>query len=314
MNAFSSKRIWSFWEMINFQVSGLCSLLKQLATEERDMAGRVSVHDIIGSPPPPFGGIGALGTGGLTPTAKTPYYVTEEDRQRITEWLQYAIQMCDWLSLTASRHRVDLFAKRLEGAMQGADYIADVRALREAIEGELNHIYFYHYPPQSVHLVMQFETTWDLIAKQFPSAKGDAFAAVDCQALGHGTASVFHSMRVAECGLRALARERAVRLPKNKPLEWADWQNIIEGITKKVDQIGNRKAGKARDAALEFYRGALGEFQAFKDVYRNNVMHTRRSYDVHQARSVLFHVYEFMNRLAAKIGENPKAIRWGKMP
>jgi hypothetical protein len=60
---------------------------------------------------------------------------------------------------------------------------------------------------------------------------------------------------------------------------------------------------------LEFYRGALGEFEAFKDTYRNNVMHVRKDYDEPQALSVMNHVREFI--LAAKIDEHPKAIRWG---
>jgi hypothetical protein len=50
----------------------------------------------------------------------------------------------------------------------------------------------------------------------------------------------------------------------------------------------------------------MGEFEAFKDVYRNNVMHVRKSYDEHQAASVLLHVREFMDRLSAKISENTK--------
>ena len=78
-----------------------------------------------------------------------------------------------------------------------------------------------------------------------------------------------------------------------------------------IEKIAKRKAGPSRDAALEFYRGALGEFEAFKDTYRNNVMHVRKAYDEPQALSVMNHVREFMIRLAAKIDENPKAIRWG---
>jgi hypothetical protein len=120
-------------------------------------------------------------------------------------------------------------------------------------------------------------------------------------------------MRTAECGLRALPRERRVRVPK-RPLEWATWQDILNQIKKSVDSIAGRRAGPAKDAALEFYRGTLGEFEAFKDTYRNNVMHTRRTYDEHQAASVLVHVREFMARLAAKIDERSiKAIRWGRM-
>jgi hypothetical protein len=66
------------------------------------------------------------------------------------------------------------------------------------------------------------------------------------------------------------------------------------------------------DAALAFYRGALGEFEGFKDAYRNNVMHARKSYNEHEALALLNHVRDFMERLAAKIDETAKKqIRWG---
>lgn len=133
---------------------------------------------------------------------------------------------------------------------------------------------------------------------------------MDCWALGHSTASVFHFMRVAEIGLRSLARERQVTIPR-RPLEWANWQDILSKLRGEIEKIAKRRAGPSRDAALEFYRGALGEFEAFKDAYRNNVMHVRVTYDEHQALSVMNHVREFITRLAAKIDEKPKAIRWG---
>ena len=311
-DGFGTRGLWSLWDMINFQVGGLCATLRQLEIEERDMSGRITVHGFMDQPPPAFGG----GLRTLTAPAvfKQPLYITNDDKIRIEPWLKFLTGIATGLSLTATQHRIDLFAQRLVTIMLGTDYVGDVRALREAIEGEIKYIYFYHYPPDRVSPVLNFDQAWETVIKKFPNAKRDAFSAVDCFAMGQGTASVFHSMRVAEYGLRALARERSVVLPKKKPLEWAEWQAIIEGISKKTDLIANRKAGKARDAALEFYRGALGEFQAFKDVYRNNVMHSRRSYNDQEAQGVLVRVYDFMNRLAQKTGENPKAIRWGKMP
>ena len=59
-----------------------------------------------------------------------------------------------------------------------------------------------------------------------------------------------------------------------------------------------------RGEVLEFYKGALGEFEAFKDAYRNNVMHARKTYLEAQAKSVLLHVRGFMERLACRIDEN----------
>jgi len=193
------------------------------------------------------------------------------------------------------------------------DLHVESRVLREQIEADLARRRFMFIPAEKAQLLDKIGRDWDSVWRQFPSAKEDSEEAVHCCVLGRNTATVFHLMRVAEYGLRALARERHIKLAKNRPLDWAEWNEIISGIGKSVDHFANRRRGPARDAALEFYRGALGQFQAFKDVYRNHVMHSRKSYDEHQAMSVLLHVREFMGRLAGKMDEHPKkAIKWGR--
>ena len=119
-------------------------------------------------------------------------------------------------------------------------------------------------------------------------------------------------MRVAEHGLRALARERRVQLPRNKPVEWGQWQEIIREITKESNRIGERaKAGNSKDNALSFYSGAVSDLNAFKDEYRNQVMHVRTLYGEHQALRVLVKVHAFMERLSEKINHRHYRIRWG---
>jgi Asp-tRNA(Asn)/Glu-tRNA(Gln) amidotransferase A subunit family amidase len=108
-----------------------------------------------------------------------------------------------------------------------------------------------------------------------------------------------------------VAKERRVKLPKNKPVEWATWQEIIKSIRDAHAEIGKTKLpGQGKDEALAFYSGALAHLEAFKDKYRNLVMHVREDYDEHQAASAMMHVREFMAGLSTKIGENPKPIRW----
>ncbi|MFT3670852.1 hypothetical protein [Aestuariivirga sp.] len=308
-----TKRLWSLLEMINFQVGGLYHALRQLEIEERDMTSRINIDSFI--PAQPLNSLSKLAgvAAPPSPAFKQPLKITTEDINRTKPFLKFIREaVCNGLGLPASNHRVQLFEGKLKVGMTANDFVAEARALREAIEGEIQNVYFYHYASDGAVALLSFDDTWGDICKKFPSVKSEAIAAVDCAALGHGTASVFHLMRIAEYGLRSLARERSVKLAKNRPLEWADWHSIIEAIDKDVTKIASRKPGKAREAALEFYRGVLGEFQAFKDVYRNNVMHTRRSYTQVEAQGILLRVRDFMGRLSKKIDENPKAIRWGK--
>jgi hypothetical protein len=151
---------------------------------------------------------------------------------------------------------------------------------------------------------------WAYIWKSFPLAKEDCREAVYCYALERNTACVFHSMRAAEIGLRALARRMNVKLPKHKRLEWAQWQEILREMKDKTDVIAKTvKAGPAKDDLLEFYNGAIGQFYGFKDEFRNQVMHVRGAYDEFEAVRALMRVRDFMEKLAEKIDQNGRKVK-----
>ncbi len=152
---------------------------------------------------------------------------------------------------------------------------------------------------------------WKKTLVRLPDASTDIVDSVVCLCSHSYTASVFHLMRVAEHGLRALAHERRVTLKKNRPLRWADWQELLQALDKKLAALNDLPRGAARGKAINFYSGVLSEFGAFKDAYRKDVMHARARYDEHQARSVMQHVCEFMERLTEKVSaKTTKQITW----
>jgi hypothetical protein len=227
--------------------------------------------------------------------------------------VQFSQRLADQLEAQAIHDRVDLFFQhtRLGGIRLDA-FVADLRALREAIESCTQQRYFYRYPQSKALRLIKFPNEWGAPLSKFPSAKADAAAGVDCWALGHNTASIFHFMRAAERGLRALAKERQVTLKKDKPLEWGQWQDIIRETRIRFEEIGKTApAGASKDEALAFYGGALAHLEWFKDKYRNPTSHVRDvDYDERDAESAMDRVREFMAGLASKLDENAKPIRW----
>lgn len=186
-------------------------------------------------------------------------------------------------------------------------------ALRDAVRIETQEYVFYVYPKEKGHKLLDWKPYWETTTKAFPDVRIDCYCATDCYGLGHNTASVFHSMRVAEVGLRALANERRVKLPRNKAVEWGTWQEIIKALDDEIKLIGQTwKAGKRKDAALEFYSGARTDLNGFKDEYRNLVSHVRMQYDEFQALRALTRVHEFMGRLAEKLDHKHHRITWGR--
>ena len=221
-------------------------------------------------------------------------------------------KLCVALHMPQSANLGNRIIKRLSHKTNVNEIKVLLGALRDLIHGEGEQLFVFHIPPRKGETIKNIENDWEFVKKKFPSAASEINSACSCFAFGESTASVFHLMRIAEIGLRALARERRVRIPR-KNLDWAGWQEILTHLGKKVDEFGKRKAGPTKDAALAFYQGALGEFAAFKDPYRNVVMHVRKTYDEHEAASAMLHVREFMARLAKRLGETDRtAIKWGR--
>jgi len=153
-------------------------------------------------------------------------------------------------------------------------------------------------------LAMNTELDWRDTLAAFPSEdmKFEVFSGVDCSALGHHTAAIFHFMRIVEYGLRATAKKLRVRLPKGKTVEWSEWKHVIDAIGKKVGAAKQTSRGPRKAADLDFYSGVLNHFEGFKNMYRDSVMHVRREYKDWEAEMAMRHVRDFMNKLSTRIG------------
>lgn len=284
--------------MFNFQIIGLIHLLWMLDFFEKS--------PLTPRPAP----IGATGVARLAPFLFGE--LSEIDKLNAKEIIQQAKALADRLDLRSTNHRVSTFEMKLRFNIKGDDYINEIKVLREALKHDLSECMFYHYPREKVSVLKKHNKDWKQIAEAFPPVHSKSAAAYDCYGLGHNTASVFHIMRAAEHGLRAVAKERRIQLPRNKHIDWATWQEVITELGNEVTRIGTKaSAGTAKDNALSFYSGAIADLNAFKDEYRNQVMHVRKEYDEHQALRALIKVHAFLERISEKMNYKHNRIRWG---
>jgi hypothetical protein len=274
-------RLWSLLDMINFRLDLLFAALQHL----RDHKATAYFRMVEGRGSEP---------------------VRDPVRADVESTVHLAAHVIERMALPSAENRVRRAEQMMERAFTHTDLEGEFRVLIEAVEDDCEAQRFYQYPASGWRLIVNVEGEWLPTLGAFPSAKLDIEAAVDLYALGHPTASVFHAMRVAEMGLRALAKERRVTFT-DKPTEWATWQDLITqiGVQYKA-QWGHAKRGPERDAALDFYAGALSHFEGFKDKYRNAVSHARKRYETYEALIALNHVRDFMNGLSGKIGEKTR--------
>lgn len=122
-------------------------------------------------------------------------------------------------------------------------------------------------------------------------------------------------MRLAELGLRAIARERGITKvggKKNKPLEWGTWKEVSDAIREKIKEIFGNPAGPKRDEALAFYDNSLDKLQFMQSLYRDPTMHFREKYGKGEAFDAIANAQSFMKTLSSKLDEaHPRRkIRW----
>jgi hypothetical protein len=155
---------------------------------------------------------------------------------------------------------------------------------------------------------------------KFKDGRYDAEQMSLCLAAGASTAAVFHMMRVVEWGVRALGSEIGLRKikeypkplatatgspsrkkPKYRllPIQNATWEVLENQLRSKIEKrIKALRKGTARDAKSALYNSILTDFHAFKEEWRNHVMHTRKNFDEAEALRVMPHVERFMMNLA----------------
>jgi len=275
----------SLWDMINYCSATSSAVLAALATQE-EYARRKALHEPLG----------LLG---------------KHEKEEASETLDLCSNAFAFLDSRLIEGRIDDFRLRMKREVfQWLDLAAESLALNDVIACELKQHHFYHYPKDKAELLLRVPQDWAATLKAFPSVKEDVEAAVDCYALGHSRASVYHSMMILESGLPALATRLKVKFNPNK----ATWAEITKGIRDKIiaergalaahpkgTAPPSRSAAKRKSAFLEACEEAVIEFRFFTTLWRNHVAHGRVHYDDNDAKKALDHVRNFMEVIVTKL-------------
>ncbi len=271
----------SLWEMINFSVKRLCSVLRDLEAEERWAQDAKLKGYSFGS--------------------------SREERERIVKLVGSALYIGVDVGMEAVIHRAAVLNNKLVKSMDWDVYETEVRVLRETLEGHLQGIHVYRYPIDKFQYYLKCKATWHKTLDAFPHIENEVLAGADCYALGYNTACVFHMVRVAEFGLRAMAAKLKIRtVRKVTPIEWGAWNEVISAISRTLEAVHKTTASRKKDAEKAFYNAAISDMRAIQDLYRDKTAHLRESYDDGQAQSAMIRVRGFMDSLADNIGKRSR--------
>lgn len=118
----------------------------------------------------------------------------------------------------------------------------------------------------------------------FPNASFEIEEAAKCWALSRYTASVFHSMRALECGIRSLCKFLSIP-DATRPAE-KNWAIILKSITQKVDENWPRNT-RVSDSMGARFEALLATLDTVKNPWRNATMHVETIYAPHEALHIL---------------------------
>jgi hypothetical protein len=237
--------------------------------------------------------------------------LTADQRQELKRELDRLHKVCVGHRLERTEARV----RRLRADLGNGQFLTarrlhiDSATLHQAIVDDLQERHFYHYPKDKGLLVLGVSTDWSGTLAAFPSSEHDIRAAVDCYALGHNHASVYHAMMVLEAGLPALAKRFKVKIKPNK----STWAPLIDDTRAAIDaeldnlakppkgtQPLSPNAATRKRAFLQACQEAALDLRHFKNVWRDHIAHGRADYDENGARKVLEHTRSFMENIASK--------------
>ena len=98
-----------------------------------------------------------------------------------------------------------------------------------------------------------------------------------------------------------LLKKSGVKLTdKGKPqsIEFATWDKVITGIKTKIADVRLLPQGLRKNRNLQFYSDAAENCTYIRDIWRNEISHTRKNYNEGEAIGILKRVEDFMRLLA----------------
>lgn len=205
------------------------------------------------------------------------------------------------IGLPVTAKAVERLSQELAGSViNPATVKMNIRDIRYRMKDELGSVLFLAIMKHKTKFEATSPLFGDGVNDNFPSAAEDIEEAGKCLALERSTACVFHSMRVLEIGLRALAAELSV------PVAIENWNTLLNDIEKEIRARKSQGANATWKPDDEtYFSDAVTSFFAFKNAWRNHTMHKRASYSPEKAEEIYVAVRAFMKHLAVRIKELP---------
>lgn len=196
----------------------------------------------------------------------------------------------------------------LESARRGSlirnDFLVIMGTLSRVIYGKLDGMDFMHLNGEEAKLFKQPLLKWESVFVKLPETTEDAENASKCLATGSYTASVFHLMRIMECGVKLATTKMNIGL-EEIDLVGKSWGGILRPMSNAIEKLEIERKNHATSAErknelksiISDYSETASHLKHVKDAWRNDTMHPKKTYTEEEAREIYRFVRTFMRNL-----------------
>jgi hypothetical protein len=236
--------------------------------------------------------------------------LTAEEKQPLLNLVYVILQKCDELRFDGAQRLLGQLEIKLNGqeALSHEAAATLIESIKSAIAGDCHNITLLAISPEQRKYYDNSKLFGEFVNDAFPSASTEIKTAGTCLAMDLNTAAVFHLMRAAEVGLRALAANLGITTvmvrDKTKPIEFAMWGEIIGHIQRNMPTLVQADPQQDKKEKAQFYHGVLLQCEAIKELWRNPVSHSGKTFKEDEAMEVKTHVEGLMRCLASRIKES----------
>lgn len=142
-------------------------------------------------------------------------------------------------------------------------------------------------------------------ASRFLRVSFDCEEAAKCLCLGRPTACVFHSMRMLEIAIAALAKK--LNIPDPVKSNDRNWGNMLNAIKTELDKQYPKSSRMSGSEGL-FLENIYVSLDAVKNPWRNETMHVSTIYTEDEARHILSCSIKLLQKMATGFDEDGKTV------
>jgi hypothetical protein len=142
-------------------------------------------------------------------------------------------------------------------------------------------------------------------AARFLRVSFDCEEAAKCFCLGRPTACVFHSMRMLEIAIAALAKKLSI--PDPVLANDRNWGNMLNSIKKELDSKYPKSSRLTGSEGL-FLESVYVSLDAVKNPWRNETMHVSTIYTDDEARHIFSCSIKLLQKMATGFDEDGKSV------